>query len=360
MRGRRALIIAMVLMGVALVVLGLSQSMAVVELQNKGVDCRERDAKRGTFRATPTCTGRRDVGAGPVPISFNTHGYRGAEWDAVPAPGTTRVVLLGGSDMVAPGLPDSLEPGILVQEALEEMGHAQVEVLNLSVEGYTTTHHAIRLGDTLRDFAPDVLVLLTITDDKIFRDIVFHRYLKFSESGHPMRLESGKESMGPFVHGLVGWNGTLLRYMRTALESLRVLRVARQFRDFDPAFEGPRPWEDVQLMAHRMGHRAMKSGAKIVFMRLPRRNQSNRVLSHHESPWVAKVFAPFTPGTTFHTGGFLRGLENRGHVAIDMVGQVPSPENRPRHFISNTHYLNERGIRWFTRVLAQNLEPHLP
>jgi hypothetical protein len=357
---RRALAIAVVLGMAVLVFLGTRQSMEVIELQNQAVDCRERDAKRGIFLATPTCTGERDVGAGPVQISFNAHGYRGPEWAAVPEPGITRVALLGGSNMLAPGLPDALEPGALVQQKLHEMGHDQVEVVNLSVEGHTTSHHAVRLGDTLRDLSPDVVVLLTISDDKVFRDIVLHSYLKFSESGQPIGFESGKESMGSFVFGLIGWSDTLKSYMRTALESFRFLRVAHELRDFDPTVAGPRPWSGVQVMTHRMALKVEKAGAKFIAVRLPMSNPSNRVLQLSDTPWVAKAFARFTPDTTFPSGGFLRGLEKRGHAVVDMVGKVPNPKLRREHFIGETHYLNETGIRWFTRALAQNLEPHLP
>ena len=95
----------------------------------------------------------RYVGRGGETITVNARGYRGALHSDTPAPGATRVVMLGDSITFGTGVGD--------RETFSHLLDAspRLEVLNLGVDGYGTDQELIRLEREGLAYHPHVVIL---------------------------------------------------------------------------------------------------------------------------------------------------------------------------------------------------------
>lgn len=155
---------------------------AQVRVLETGVSCRMVDETLGVATYQPRCKGERDIGEGPVPFLINGRGFRGAP----PIEGARRVLLLGGSRAFAPGLTNAEEPSAVAEAYLQEHDRAGVDILNLSVEGYSSIQHAIRLPKYLAHYEPDLVVLTTFTRRGIYREHLVEP--ERNDNGYPLRL----------------------------------------------------------------------------------------------------------------------------------------------------------------------------
>jgi hypothetical protein len=97
--------------------------------------------------------GTRYVGRGGETITVNARGYRGALHPDVPAPGVTRVVMLGDSITFGTGVGDA----DTFSNRLD--ARPELEVVNLGVDGYGTDQELIRLEREGLAYHPHVVVL---------------------------------------------------------------------------------------------------------------------------------------------------------------------------------------------------------
>ncbi len=100
-------------------------------------------------------------------VTINADGFRGREWRHEKAPGTKRVVVLGGS--TAFGIGASGDERVFtarLEWRLDAAARGQggqgghVEVWNAGVIGYDSTQELVLLATRLVDVAPDVVILL--------------------------------------------------------------------------------------------------------------------------------------------------------------------------------------------------------
>jgi hypothetical protein len=97
--------------------------------------------------------GARYVGRGGETITINERGYRGAVHAPSPAPGTTRVVMLGDSITFGSGVGDDQTFSHLLD------ARPGLEVVNLGVDGYGTDQELIRLEREGLGLHPHVVIL---------------------------------------------------------------------------------------------------------------------------------------------------------------------------------------------------------
>ena len=97
--------------------------------------------------------GARYVGRGGETITVNARGYRGPEHPERPAPGVTRVLMLGDSVAFGSGVADDETFSALLD------ARPDVEALNLGVDGYGTDQALLRLRREGLAFHPHVVVL---------------------------------------------------------------------------------------------------------------------------------------------------------------------------------------------------------
>jgi hypothetical protein len=95
----------------------------------------------------------RYTGRGGETITVNERGYRGAAHADTPAPGATRVVMLGDSITFGTGVGDTETFSHLLD------AKPRLEVLNLGVDGYGTDQELIRLEREGLAYRPRVVIL---------------------------------------------------------------------------------------------------------------------------------------------------------------------------------------------------------
>lgn len=215
------------------VALLVGESAEIVQVRT-GSECRIEDEKTGLRGYEPGCSGRRDIGDGPVRFSINNRGFRG---DA-PRPGTRRVLLLGGTLTFGPGIPDAKELSVVTEGYLERSLREGVDVLNLSVEGYSTTHHAIRLEEYIRRFVPELIVLSTFTRRGMYRDHLVD--VQRGSKGYPLQLLGPP---GAWRHFKTSWKlkkGDAASFAGASLDAIKQMhRVCRnQGIKFRVAWDG--------------------------------------------------------------------------------------------------------------------------
>jgi len=97
--------------------------------------------------------GARYTGRGGEAITVNARGYRGTLHDGRPAPGITRVLMLGDSVTFGSGVSDGETFAALLD------ARPELEVINLGVDGYGTDQALLRLEREGLAYGPAVVVL---------------------------------------------------------------------------------------------------------------------------------------------------------------------------------------------------------
>jgi hypothetical protein len=112
-------------------------------------------------------------------VAINSKGYRGTEYGYRPAPGQTRIVILG----------DSIAFGSLLTDeetfaARLDAQHDDIEVVNLAVQGYGTDQELIRLEKEGFDHHPGIVILGFCTVNDLY-DNASSKYLYDNEYPKP-------------------------------------------------------------------------------------------------------------------------------------------------------------------------------
>jgi lysophospholipase L1-like esterase len=100
-----------------------------------------------------------------IDVRVNQLGLRGPEITATPAPGTTRVLMLGDSVVFGQGVPEAQTVAGVLEQTLTARGAGRWEVLNAGVQGYDTVAEARFLEAFGMALAPRwVVVGLSLND----------------------------------------------------------------------------------------------------------------------------------------------------------------------------------------------------
>jgi hypothetical protein len=100
----------------------------------------------------------------PYRIQTNNLGYRGPDVERAKAPGTLRVVALGGSSTMGPGVPVQRTfvhrlAGLLRPHLRPGRGQQRVEAINAGVDGYTSRQGLFSYFRDIRTLEPDLLLV---------------------------------------------------------------------------------------------------------------------------------------------------------------------------------------------------------
>lgn len=109
-----------------------------------------------------------NVEAGGNVVHINSRGMRGPELSAVKAPGTYRILCMGGSTTYGTGASgDNTTYPARLEHYLNERAPAglEYEVANCGVQGYTTAENLIYLQLLLVELEPDAIVIYQAAND---------------------------------------------------------------------------------------------------------------------------------------------------------------------------------------------------
>ena len=110
-------------------------------------------------------------------VSHDSHGFRGAEVSPTPAPGRTRILVLGDSFAYGVGVEDDE-----TFSAVLARRDPTLDVINAGVNGYGTNQQLLLLRDQGRQLQPDVVLVAFFWNDAANN---LHSHVRF-------RLEDGK------------------------------------------------------------------------------------------------------------------------------------------------------------------------
>lgn len=174
-----------------------------------------------------------DVGGERYEIAINSHGYRSRETSVAKPRGVRRVICVGGSTTVQGRTDGETYPALLERELRAARPGAEIEVLNLGINGITSDHWLTRLDELFR-FEPDVVVQYEFVNDLFFRHLP--RYVE----DHP---RWGQVRRSLLVARLAPPSADDLEpYTRRTLRNIRQLSAearARGARHVVGAFAGP-------------------------------------------------------------------------------------------------------------------------
>jgi lysophospholipase L1-like esterase len=190
-----------------------------------------------------------------IDVRVNDFGLRGPEITAAPAPGTTRVLVLGDSVVFGQGMPESRTLSAVLERTLNERGAARWEVLNAGVQGYDTVAEARFLAAFGLALAPQrVVVGMSLND--FDSAPAFHPVGVLTHAGGAAgRSFFGRSEFGLLLRWFASWaRGTLWQqvYAQPAGDGVGAdaaqalaAAVARKHLGFYAA-PAPRRWERLQ------------------------------------------------------------------------------------------------------------------
>jgi lysophospholipase L1-like esterase len=105
----------------------------------------------------------------PEPARINNQGFRGADFEVAKAPGTFRIVCLGGSSTFGYEDRDEGTYPFLLQQLFDQAPvRTHVEVINAGIAHMNTDHQVALLRGEILDWAPDVVTLYLAYNDAYY------------------------------------------------------------------------------------------------------------------------------------------------------------------------------------------------
>jgi len=225
--------------------------------------------------STPHALGSDDRG-GPDAgnIVLNSHGFRGPDADAVKAPGTVRLAVLGDSFVFGGGVDEDHLFTAEMQRLLSTRAPARYEVLNAGMDGYSTDQEWLVYREEVRPLRPDVVVLVACDNDFEANtlDLVYRRYYKpyFTSEDGQLRLRNVPVPQLDLVQRTKLWLGEHSRAW-SSLQSRRsaragVRRVLGWFQVAQARHSGEDPLALTLQLVEALASDVATDGAEFVVM----------------------------------------------------------------------------------------------
>jgi lysophospholipase L1-like esterase len=292
-------------------------------------------------------------------VQLNSLGFRGAEPTPEPAPGTLRVIALGGSSTFCYEVSDDAHtwPARLEARLAQELG-VPVEVINLGLPGYDAANSKVNYLFTGRALHPHVvLVYHTWNDMKLIRSVDASAML-------PRDALSGRSGASTNVSPLARflWDTQVSQRVRRAYLALRDGAWENYYgslegrgRDADAPI-GDRGWRwfrqnfvDVVRFAHGDGVLPVVISEATLAHPEALRDTARRATIRNE---LLDMTLPRLVETWPETVRVLRDVaEREGAVFVDGYAAVPGD---PDHLRDHVH-LTDRGADRLAEAVATTL-----
>ncbi|HZE89965.1 MAG TPA: SGNH/GDSL hydrolase family protein [Verrucomicrobiae bacterium] len=290
---------------------------------------------------------------------INALGLRGPERPAGKAPGTYRVICVGGSTTFGAGIvgDENTWPARLEAKLAAARPDLKIEVWNAGVPGYTSAENVIYLSLRLVDFRPDLVVL-------------YEGYNDFKPNRHP-----------GFRSDYAHWRDREAAPQRSPLDRLRFYVKMKALADrltADPSEEV----KDVRTGGKLKRFDTVSQEGLAAFRRnletmiaVARRAGADVAVATYAHPCTESNLAS-RPDLFTYLPGYLPSLTFRGVVDAfgrynDAVRSVAATDRAhladaarampadPSLFVDHVHF-NARGAELFAQVVAGTILPTLP
>jgi hypothetical protein len=315
---------------------------------------------RAIWGFQPGCSGLAIQGERQVKMAYNQLGLRDHDYPATAPAGTLRILVMGSSNLVGPGLEEGANPVRQMEKMLRERG-VKAEVVNGATEGYFAAQNAVRLQEYLDAYHPQIVLFDFLATMGIFGDAALEPVMEYS-NGVPVALHLDPTRLAPESYrkriyanpGLTARWRTLDEYLRRISATWKA-RIAGGIFRADPervaeSFLGP----SLRYLAY-MRNASARAGAEFFVMYQPGQGSSvmYNVPPGFDFPLAEKlqrlVYPVNLPGPLVdHT------LERAGVPLLPITRPMG-----PGYVLPGEYHFNELGARTAGAYMADALVPKL-
>jgi hypothetical protein len=288
-------------------------------------------------------------------MSYNAQGFRDKDYPPKPRPGWTRILFVGSSRMVGPGLDEKAVPPRRLESYLRGMTK-KLEVINASVEGYSPLYQLTRFKEWLEAYAPTHVVVQIEFGAATNNDILMHPYYNGKTRSFDRRLASWMKPIAKVLGVSDESNYQQFRYAIT-WESAAYRALHTQFCMIfrrTAASRGSCLGEATFDALEEMAKLAAAAHAKFEIVTNNRSFPNELVISPAFDAAPMRFWDHFTPRVTTSFKAVSTQLEARG-VAYQVV---PTPESEAMVLPGDYHF-SELGADTFARSLTLRLQSFL-
>lgn len=312
------------------------------------------------IRRKPGCAGEVSRAGSTVTMSYNAHGLRDKDYPRAAPPGVTRILVIGGSLMTAPGVEENDDPPRAFERALRRRG-LRVEVVNASGEGYSGWQNAARLQEYLDAYAPKVVVY-HLAAHYIFNDRALWDDLRLEGGeirGRLPALRMLPKKMLPLFR-----NARFIPFMaRVYREQWGRIRASREI-----AAEAPdQGLEDLMrpTLAElaQMNSACRAAGARLFVVYDEDAATADQYLLITGPSWPGRLAQwLWIRSLRFDGGGVAKRISDEGarlgYTLLSIAAERPALQD-PANLLPSDYHWNTRGAGIFGEAAARALAPSL-
>ena len=156
--------------------------------------------KDGVYAFRPNCKEWVVRSGNRIFMKYNSLGLRDKEFTAWPKKGWKRVLILGGSAIVGPGIEETKGPVPAFEKIAQKLG-GKIEMINAGVEGYSVVHSAVKFKSFLEAYHPTHVLLFTNFFNTMNFDLMYGDEIQENPDESLVLVQS----FGYFINEILGY-----------------------------------------------------------------------------------------------------------------------------------------------------------
>ncbi|MGZ3695388.1 MAG: SGNH/GDSL hydrolase family protein [Bdellovibrionota bacterium] len=289
---------------------------------------------------------------------INREGLRGPDYSPAPRKGTKRIFIVGASSMFAPGLKESETPAALLERNLRRAGQ-KVEVINVSVEGYSAIQLFIRFKQWINAYHPDI-VLFNLTAQHLLTDQMLTMVSSDSSSSTllPERVSSDPFLLTPIpIAQELKKHARLQKIVSAVMLFYQRFKISWRYKLSESGTERENKWMDISVRSmQKIQEMSEKEKFKFfVFVFSPNGISNDTTVSPALDLYTAKFFDLITPAVRFPITALLRVLQEKKlpHFVL------PFPEGEAS-FLPKDYHFSVIGTKFVADQLFSKRSLYMP
>jgi hypothetical protein len=150
-------------------------------------ECME-PSRETIFRMKPNCEEIDSRSGKPKKIRYNRLGLRDRDYPALPPTGVKRILFVGGSLMLGPGLDEAETFPRQMERLLRKKGF-RVEIINGSIAGFTGAQVIVQLRKLLEAYSPDYVIYIPAFLMHLVRENAYEAFIERNPEGIPAAVD---------------------------------------------------------------------------------------------------------------------------------------------------------------------------
>jgi hypothetical protein len=288
-------------------------------------------------------------------MSYNAEGLRDKDYSPKPKKGWTRILLVGSSRMVAPGIAEEDDPPRRLEKYLRG-ANKKVEVINAGVEGYSPLFQLTRFRHWLEAYSPTHVVLQVEFQPATNSDVMMAPYYDHGTNAFRIRIlpwmkpiayfqGTGDEKDYPKFRYALSWQSSAYRALHT--QYCMIFRRSPGTRA--PCIAGP----TIRAL-QEMAKIAASAGVKVVVVTSSGSFSNDLVISPAFDSSGVRFWDKLTPRVMASIAPLGQQLRKR---EIPMA--IVNPTQSESLLLPGDYHFNKEGADAYARGLALRLQSFL-